>query len=84
MPKKGYKKSIIAVARKMLRIVWHLLVYDEVFIDVVPRSKHVKMPKLPKKIQAVGLNRIIELLSKASEVIIKDRNQEIFRIGLSE
>jgi len=84
MPKKGYKKSIIAVARKMLRIVWHLLVYDEVFIDVVPRSKQVKMPKLPKKIQVVGLNRIIELLSKASEVIIKDRNQEIFRIGLSE
>ncbi len=84
MPKKGYKKAIVAVARKMLRIVWHLLVHDELFVDEFPRSKQVKFPKLPKKIQAVGINRIIELLSKASEVIIKDRNQEIFRLGLSD
>ncbi len=68
----------------MLRIVWHLLVHDELFVDEFPRSKQVKFPKLPKKIQAVGINRIIELLSTASEVIFKDRNQEIFRLGLSE
>ncbi len=84
MPKKGYKKAIVAVARKMLRIVWHLLVHDELFVDEFPRSKQVKFPKLPKKIQAIGINRIIELLSTASEVIFKDRNQEIFRLGLSE
>jgi len=82
MPKKGYKKAIVAVARKMLRIVWHLLVHDEVFVDDFPRSKQVKFPNMPKKIQAVGINRIIELLSTASEVIFKDRNQEIFRLGL--
>jgi hypothetical protein len=84
MPKKGYKKSIVAVARKMLRIVWHLLVHDEVFVDDFPRSKQVKFPKMPKKVLAVGINRIIELLSKASEVIIRDRDQEIFRLGLSD
>ena len=84
MPKKGYKKAIVAVARKMLRIVWHLLVHDEVFVDDLPRSKQVKFPKMPKKIQAVGINRIIELLSTASEVIFKDRNQENFRLGLSD
>jgi transposase len=84
MPKKGYKKAIVAVARKMLRIVWHLLVYDELFVDEFPRSKQVKFPKLPKKIQAVGLNKLIELLSKASEIIIRDRNQDIFRLGLSD
>jgi hypothetical protein len=39
---------------------------------------------MPEKIQAAGINRIIELLSKASEVIIRDRNQEIFRSGLSD
>ena len=82
MPKKGYKKAIVAVARKMLRIVWHLLVHDELFVDEFPRSKQVKFPKLPKKIQAVGINKLIELLSKASEVIIRDRNQDIFRLGL--
>lgn len=84
MPKKGYKKAIVAVARKMLLIVWHLLVHDELFVDEFPRSKQVKFPKLPKKIQAVGINRIIELLSKASEIIIRDRNQEIFRIATGD
>jgi len=82
MPKKGYKKAIVAVARKMLRIVWHLLVNDEEYIDEIPRSKQVKLPKLPPKIQKIGINRFIELLSKASEVIIKDNDQEIFRLGL--
>jgi hypothetical protein len=81
MPKKGYKKSIVAVARKMLRIVWHLLVYDEVFEDDITRSKQVKFPKMHKKIQAFGITRIIELMSKASEVIIRDQDREIFRIG---
>lgn len=68
----------------MLRIVWHILVYDEIFVNDFSRSKKVKFPKMPKKIQAVGINRIIELWSKASEVIIWDRDQEIFRLGLSD
>ena len=84
MPKKGYKKSIVAVARKMLRIVWHLLVYDEVFVDDFPRSKQVKFPKMPKKVQAIDIKRIIELLSKASEVIIRDHDKEIFRLELRD
>ena len=84
MPKKGYKKAIVAVARKMLRIVWHLLVHDEVFVDDFPRSKQVKLPKMPRKIQAIDIKRIIKLLSKASEVIIRDRDQEIFRLGISD
>ena len=84
LPKKGYKKAIVAVARKMLRIVWHLLVNDEVFVDEFPRSKQVKFPKMPKKIQEVGINRILELLSRASEVIFRDRDQEIYRFGLSD
>ena len=82
MPKTGYKKTIVAVARKMLRLVWHLLVNDEVYIDEIPRSKQIKLPKLPAKIQKIGINRLIELLSKASKVIIKDNDQEIFRLGL--
>ena len=82
MPKKGYKKAIIAVARKMLRIVWHLLVNDELFVDEMPRSKHVKLPKLPKTIQTMGFNKFVELLSKASEVILKDSHDDILRLGL--
>jgi len=84
MPKKGYKKTIVAVARKMLRIIWHLLVHDELFVDEFPRSNQVKFPKLPKKIQAIGIDKLIELLSKASEIIIRDRNQDIFRLDMSD
>jgi transposase len=82
MPKKGYKKAIVAVARKMLRVVWHLLVNDELFVDEVPRSKQVKLPKLPKKIQSMGFDKFIDLLSRASEVILKDSNDDIVRLGL--
>lgn len=82
MPKKGYKKAIIAVARKMLRIVWHLLVNDELFVDEVPQSKQVKLPKLPKTIQTMGFDKFIELLSRASEVILKDSHDDILRLGL--
>ena len=82
MPKKGYKKAIVAVARKMLRIVWHLLVNDEMFADDVPRSKHVKLPKLPKEILSLGFDRFSELLSRASELIIRDSNDDIIRLRL--
>jgi transposase len=82
LPKKGFKKSIVAVARKMLRIVWHLLFHDEIFVDEFPRSKSIKLPKLPKKIQSFGIGRIIELLSKASEVVIKDSSQDLLRLDL--
>jgi hypothetical protein len=69
LPKKGYKKSIVAVARKMLRIVWHLLVFDELFVDEIPRSKQVKFPKLPKKIQSFGLLRLVELLDSVNNLL---------------
>ena len=82
MPKKGYKKSIVAVARKMLRVVWHLLVNDELFENEVPRSKQVKLPKLPKNIQSMGFDKFIELLSRSSEIILKDFNDDFVRLGL--
>lgn len=84
MPKKGYKKAIVAVARKMLRIVWHLLINDEVFVDEVPRSKQIKFPKLPKKIQSLGFDTFIKLLSRASEVIIREHEHEIVRLGIDD
>jgi hypothetical protein len=40
LPRKGYKKAIVAVARKILRIVWHLLVNDEMYVDTIPREKN--------------------------------------------
>ena len=50
-PGKGYKKAIVAVARKILRIAWHLLVNDEEFVDEDAKSKDVWIPKMPSVIQ---------------------------------
>lgn len=44
LPKKGYKKAIVAVARKILRIVWHLLINNELYVDDIPRVKNIRMP----------------------------------------
>ncbi len=63
-------------------MAWHHLIRDEVFVDDFPRYKCVKLPKLPKKIQSFGIGGIIELLSKASEIIIKDLSQDLLRLDL--
>jgi hypothetical protein len=80
MPKKGYKKVIVAVARKLLRIIWHLLVNDELFVDDAPRSKQVILPKLPKSVQKFGFDKFFDLLSRVSEVILRDSNDDILRL----
>jgi len=42
------------------------------------------MPKLFNTIQAIGITRRVELLLNASEVIIRDSDEGVFRLGMSE
>ena len=81
LPRKGYKKAIVAVARKILRIVWHLLINNEIFEDGIPRVKTVKIPKFPEKIERVGIAKIIQLLSRGAEIIVQEEGKEIMRIN---
>ena len=83
LPRKGYKKAIVAVARKILRIVWHLLINNEIFEDGIPRVKTVKIPKFPEKIERVGIAKIIQLLSRGAEIIVQEEGKEIMRINSS-
>lgn len=82
LPGKGYKKAIVAVARKMLRIAWHLLINDEEFVDVDATSKDVWIPKMPSVMKKIGIEKIIELLSRGAEMIIQDGGQEVMRLKL--
>ncbi|MDO9034951.1 MAG: IS110 family transposase [Methanoregula sp.] len=81
-PGKCYKKAIVAVARKLLRIAWHLLVNDEVFIDDEAMSKDVWIPKMPSKMKKIGFEKIIELLSRGAEMIIQEEGLEVMRLKL--
>lgn len=81
LPRKGYKKAIVAVARKILRIVWHLLVNDEMYVDNIPRVKMIQVPRLPEKIERIGIAKILQLLSRGAELIVQEEGKEIMRIN---
>jgi len=81
LPRKGYKKAIVAVARKILRIVWHLLVNDEMYVDDIPRVKKIQVPRLPEKIERIGIAKILQLLSRGAELIVQEEGKEIMRIN---
>jgi len=75
----GYQKAIIALARKILCILWHLLMNREQYIDaqnVRPESKNlIKKPVSPHSIE-----RSIEILMKAGYCIQKpDRSMNLQR-----
>jgi hypothetical protein len=81
-PGKGYKKAIVAVARKILRIAWHLLINDEEFVDEDAKTKDVWIPKMPSVMKKIGIEKIIELLSRGAEMIIQEEGKEVMRLKL--
>ena len=66
----------------MLRIAWHLLVNDEEFIDEESKSKEVYIPKMPSGMDKIGIEKIIELLSRGAEMIIREDDKEVMRLKL--
>lgn len=60
----GYQKAIIALARKILCILWHLLMNREFYIDALnarPKSQNL----VHKPANPLSLERSIEILVKA-------------------
>ena len=66
----GYQKAIIALARKILCILWHLLMNREFYIDT-----HITKPKDPqvskKPVSPRSIERSIEILVKAGYCVQK-------------
>lgn len=72
----GAGKAIIGVARKMITIIWHLLMNDETYKDnqyriiKPPKKVYVKVPK------ETSLEEVLRLLRDAA-VVLKEPDPEI-------
>jgi transposase len=65
----GYKKAIVALARKILKLVWHLLTNDEMYQEnnLVPKSPCLPNPR---EIGSISVSAALELLVTAGYHII--------------
>jgi transposase len=61
--KKGYKKAIVALARKILSILYHLLTNDEIYVNATGKSKKSRLPSF--HLEKFDVNEIISVLSQA-------------------
>ena len=68
--RKGYKKAIVALARKVLSIVHHLLANHEKYVESPGKVKKTKLPNIcpdPK----MDHNEMIDILTQAGYIIHK-------------
>jgi transposase len=69
--KKGYKIAVIALARKMLCIIHHLLKNNEIYIEEDYRKKTVRV-KTPQHTQ-ITVEEIIQTLKEANYIVYKKK-----------
>lgn len=70
----GYKKDIVVVARKILKLFWHLLSNDELYENDAPLAhKHSRLPS-PKVSTSFTLSEAIELIVKAGFYVVNSDN----------
>ncbi len=62
--RKGKKIAIVALARKLLSIIHHLLKNNEKYIEDELKPKNIKLPKF-QLISELSLDEMIEIISKA-------------------
>jgi hypothetical protein len=51
------------------------------YVDTIPRVKKIQIPKLPEKIERIGIAKILQLLSRGAELIVQEEGKEIMRIN---
>jgi len=69
--KKGYKIAIVALARKLLTIVYHLLTRNEPFFEENRMTKHVRIPTPSSRIHPYDLHQMVEILVEAGYIVHK-------------
>lgn len=74
----GYLKAIVALARKILRLLWHLLINQE-FYKESHRSEKVKGDLFEDKNLHRRERSAIALLTRLNYVITKPRNEIEFK-----
>jgi len=72
----GKAKAIIALARKIATIIWHLLMHDEYYEDPVFGKKNI--PKLSKVAipREVTIEQLLEIFAKA-DILLKSPDPDI-------
>jgi hypothetical protein len=68
--KKGHKKAIVALARKLASIIHHLLANNEKYSEEELKEKTVKLPKF-FPMQELDTDGMIEILCRAGYIINK-------------
>lgn len=70
----GYKKAIVALARKLLTIIWHLLVNNEVYADDNYTQKQKStVPAFLKMASKIGIDEALELIQHAKREVGNQR-----------
>jgi len=66
----GYKKAIVALARKILTIIWHLLVNKETYDDdAYTQKKQSTIPKFLKMVSNIGIDEALGLIQNAKKEV---------------
>ena len=66
----GYKKAIVALARKILTIIWHLLVNNELYADENYTLKQKStVPAFLKMASKIGIDEALELIRHAKQEV---------------
>ena len=68
--KKGKKIAIVALARKLLSIIHHLLKNNEKYNEEDPKTKKARIPKF-QLISELSLDEMIKIISKAGYTVDK-------------
>lgn len=76
-PKKGHNKAIVACARKMLVIIWHMLTNGEIYRDCVKRLYNKKKRIMEKKAENYVEPDFSDLASQLYEFLRRERSPEI-------
>jgi len=76
----GYKKAIVALARKILKLVWHLLTNDEFYKE--KNTLFTKSSRLPIscEMKSISVSAAIELLVKAGFQITEGEDHSDKRV----
>ena len=65
----GYKKAIVALARKILVLIWHLLMNNEVFEDDgYQKTGEISIPGFLKLVKKIGTEEAVKLIQMAHEI----------------
>jgi len=65
----GYNKAIVALAHKLARIIWHLIVNDEIYEDNVGfKKKNIKFTP-PIYHNSISVDECITIIFQANAVL---------------